>query len=330
MYDKNRAQLDKSKIQLDGSSQIRRQSINELTIDAAYAYLYWSIEFEKLSIYRNAVELANERKEYIQTAFDQGDRPMMDTLEAEIYLQKRTINASKQEAQYQQYQTLIGNYIWEENQVSDINFLNSFPEIFSVNWLKLNKDKSYLDKNTLLENHTQVRLLELKYDQLKVEQKLIKEEFKPTLNVRYNPLVGFTNNGSQLNVNNYKLGFDFSMPLYFRKARGRSSQNKIAYYNNDLKLQQTKQNLSLRVEAQNVIELNLAQAYEEVTESILNATILYDLEMDKFALGESSLFVVNQRENSLLDLRLQQIQLKKDMLMNRLNLFKTLQTDLEM
>ena len=110
--------------------------------------------------------------------------------------------------------------------------------------------------------------------------------------------------------NNFKYGITLSMPLFQRNARGEiaKTKNKIEEQN------WNKKYISLEIE--NKIKNSFTEFYSlkeqvKTNENILVANkLLFDTENTKFKLGESSLFLINNRELKYIESEQKHISLK--------------------
>jgi outer membrane protein TolC len=153
-----------------------------------------------------------------------------------------------------------------------------------------------------------------------VEKRFRIEMLKPQLDVTYHALLIPSHpNDLIYNSNNYKWGLQFSFPLLLRKERG---ELKLV----NLKIKETQNMLELKkselfLKANNYY--NLYQYYLNQL-SVLNQLVeryqkMLDAEKAKFLAGESSVFLVNARENFLLDAQIKQVSFYA-----KLNLYKYL------
>jgi outer membrane protein TolC len=119
------------------------------------------------------------------------------------------------------------------------------------------------------------------------------------------------NNSFNLNNNfdqNNKFGVTFQMPLFLRKERGNLKISKIKIEEANFQLQfdtqylQNKIKYQLQEVASYKRQLKLASDNKNLNQTMLNA------EEKLFSFGESSLFLVNTRENNLVAAALNEIQ----------------------
>ena len=103
---------------------------------------------------------------------------------------------------------------------------------------------------------------------------------------------------------NYKLGVDFAFPLFLRQERGQLQQARVR--ETVLEQQQSRRTILNQLTA----TYNTLQAYERQLTvqalTIANQRTLLQAELQKYDLGESTIFLINSRETKLIDLRIKQ------------------------
>jgi outer membrane protein len=103
---------------------------------------------------------------------------------------------------------------------------------------------------------------------------------------------------------NYKIGVDLVYPIFLRKERGKLREVQIKNRQTALNRQQSGRDVVNRVKiAYNQVRA-LSSQISTQNQVITNQGILVRGELEKFDLGESSLFLVNSRETKLIDLRI--------------------------
>ena len=146
---------------------------------------------------------------------------------------------------------------------------------------------------------------------------------KPQLDVQYNILqapVGDEPDGMVVNPNNYKLGVNFSFPIFLRKERAGLQQTKIKQ---EMLVQKQDQKL-LELENKRSQYLQQFQIYGEQRQLYRRMTSQYEAlleaERRKFDAGESSIFVLNSRELKLIDAREKLLKAENLVMKSRLGL----------
>jgi outer membrane protein TolC len=110
-------------------------------------------------------------------------------------------------------------------------------------------------------------------------------------------------------MKNYKFGATFYSSVFLRKERGKLALTNFKIQQGKFQLQQGKREvLNNILVAYN--ELNtFAQLLGIQQDLVRNADLLLTAEIARFEAGESSLFLVNQRERGLIEARAKQVEL---------------------
>jgi outer membrane protein TolC len=176
------------------------------------------------------------------------------------------------------------------------------------------------------QNHPEIAAYDAKINQLEAEAKWKKEKVKPQLNLEYNLLSTGFNSASDngFSTNNYKWGMTFSVPIFLREARGELQMARIkiqdSEYSRDLKSNDLINKASGTFE-----NLKLIRQQLQIAESNLNNyNQLLTAERERFFNGESSLFLVNQREMAYADAKNKVIELKAKLEMSSIEVLYTL------
>jgi outer membrane protein TolC len=181
----------------------------------------------------------------------------------------------------------------------------------------------------VLENHPKLRSLNFKFRGLEVDKRLKANKLLPVINVQYNFLTEDVDIARSFNTNQYKGGFSIAFPLFLRKERG---DLRLAKF----KLQDAQFEISnARITIQNRVlalyrELESFEIQNELIEDIVkDYSTMLSAEERKFSFGESSLFLINSRERSLIDSQLKAIEVQNKYLKTKAKLFNSLSRDLQ-
>jgi len=320
LMDERRANLAKADIQLNMNDAARISNLNKLLMSALDNYWDWMMITEKRQIQEQALSNARLRLEGTVQSFIEGDKPRVDTIEAFIQVQNRVADLNKIQTYEGNARILLSNFLWLNgqqmieigNQVETLD-LDEQEEVIPMQ--ELTKLKAFLDAL-----HPDIRQIQAKLQQLEVDRKLAREQFKPQLDVSYAFLSGgedfFYNSNDEnpalwdLFSQNYKWNVTFSFPLFLRKARGKMEQIKVKTLRNNFKLVEKRRSIQNKINTL-ISELTLAKTQIDLyTEMVSNYQQLFEAEQFKFQLGESSVFLINSREQKLLDAQLKLIDLK--------------------
>ena len=146
-------------------------------------------------------------------------------------------------------------------------------------------------------------------DQLKLNNRLEREYLKPRVDLKYNTIVnlGKDNFSPSLSLNDYKYGIKVEVPIQNRKTRGELRLNQALVEQTELDQTYYQQQLNNKYSALTKSKYIQEDIIAVVTEKINNSNALYNAEVLKFDLGESSVFFLNQRERKLLEARMEMI-----------------------
>lgn len=312
--DQRRAALQSARIYQSLAKNERQSILNDLFLNATSAYTQWASAYENVIVYQNALALAKERFVGTKSLFINGDKPAIDTLEALILVQNREFKLNEYRQDVINTKNQLSSFLWlPDNLPVDANKLQMKP-VSAV--LELGATDNVLKSNPLLvsQQNTEVLAYNFKLQELEIERKLKLEDIKPNLNFN----VGILNRGKNpfidINANAFddrqKFGFTFSMPLTFTKQRASYSLTKLKIKEANLLLNDkqntvvNKWNSYLNDYYTYDKQINLYQLTLENNKKLLAG------EEVKFKFGDSSLFLLNSREQKVLETQEKIIELK--------------------
>ncbi len=304
LMDKRRATLQQAKIFQSQSQQDQLKMLNDLLYSAYNAYWQWAGAYQLYSIYNKYYQISKDRFRLVRIAFDNGDRAIMDTVEAMTQVQNYEAQMTDARQKISAASLELSNFLWLENDSAYQLPTRFFPD--TVQFVMAVNDQTIdaLLSRSATENPS-LKAYSFKLEALDVERKLKFQSLLPMVNLKanllnsgYNVIKGFDGNFLQ---NNYKWGIDVKVPLLFREGRGDYNKSK-------LKIQETNLEFNAKKwETENKIrnyytEANLIQQQIRSVQSVYNGYLtLFKAENLKFYNGESSLFLVNSRETKLIE-----------------------------
>lgn len=318
VMDKRMAALKQAKIFREASEQERLAMLNDLLLEANKAYYDWALSYENLLIFNDAIKLAQVRFDATKQTFYLGDRPAIDTVEALTQLQSRQFQYNEARLQFIKAGLEVSNFLWYDNDMPMQVGEQVKPALLNSDFAALNINLARAEEFET--NLRQVNPVLLAYNyklkMLDVERRLKIENLKPVLTLNYNLLSRrfnmFTEGSPAIFRNDYKFGVKFSMPLTFAQGRGELKLTK-------LKIQDTRYSFNLKtLEMVNKLKLyynELVITKEQAViygDMVRNMQTLFNGEDQRFKNGESSLFLVNTRENNMLNtaMKLKELQAK--------------------
>ncbi len=280
--------------------------LNDLIYNASQAYLIWQqYQFFEEVLIEN-VSIANVYFENTKQTFFNGEKTAMDTLEAFILYQDAIATLQKNELGLIKSKRTVENYLWF-NEVPIALQEETEPETYTNQIFEAPMILNFADvtQNPII----LASINKLSY--FEIEQRLKREKLKPKLKLKYNPLLSTSENSISPNysISDYKWGIDFSMPILFRSARADVQRGEV-------KIQETKLDIQdKRNELQNKIENSWQQQqlYNEqillIEKNLESYKRLLEGETEKFNYGESSVFLLNKRQEKYINGQLKLIEM---------------------
>lgn len=316
------ADIRKAKIARNLNAAERNLQAIEIIYEAAVSYMNWKRSFEEVKLYENYIQNALIRYKGIATLINEGDKPAIDSIEAGIVVKTRQLNLEDAKLKLTKAKLELSNYLWLENNIPlELND-NLSPEDFLTNTIK-----ETLQINELapidLDNHPKIKALDAKIAMLKVDRKLKANALLPKLDLSYNYLSepSYIDN---YRFEDYKIGLNFSFPLFLRKERGSLKLADLKIQDSEFNLQFERKNLENKIKSQQQEIVSLEKQQEYNDKLVKDFTKLLNAEDRLFEMGESSLFIINSRENSLVSSQLNEIALENRYLNALISIYKTL------
>jgi len=315
LFDNRRAALRQAQTMRSLSQAEQKIAVNDLMNEALTSYLEWLRAYENYRLISDAIRINEERLRFVRLEFLQGNKPAIDTSEVVAQLQNFLQQQNAAWLAFQNEGIYLSNFLWLEN-ARPLQWNEKIIPDTSVLSIAYDSHlKEILDLVNLdISDHPKMELYRSKIEFLETERRLKAQYLAPKLSVNANLL----NKGYELPgevsramlENNYKLGVDFSLPLLLREARG-------AYRTTKLKTQETilardQEQLSLENKVRRYFN-EVVSLYEQIAlyeSAYQNYVRLYRGEQTRFSVGESTLFILNSRENKLIETQQKLIDLR--------------------
>ncbi|MCD8740793.1 TolC family protein [Mucilaginibacter roseus] len=310
LIDERRSTLQQAKVMVNYAEAEKVKQINSVWYTAAKDYWAWYYAYREYLLLREGVTLAEKRFEAVRRQTLIGDKPPIDSVEASITVQERQIQLAKSTISLQNSALILSNHLWNAEGTPLELPPNAVPQ--AVN------NKITLPDNALLENllgqadqqHPELLKLRAKNAQLDIDRRYRQEMLKPKINVSGSLLSTrrdfntYVPDYYDFNWSNYKVGIEFAFPLFLRKERGKLREVKIKQQQLNYDLQQYGREISNNIRSSyNDLNAYRSQLVVQV-QSINNQQTLLTGELQKFELGESTLFLINSRESKLIDMKI--------------------------
>jgi outer membrane protein TolC len=316
ILDKRRAALQQGKLFLRQSEWERRNVINDLLLDAYIAYWEWAKQYQVYLVLENTVRINEFRYELVKVSFEQGDRAAIDTTEALAQLQ--TFMQMREEAllKFRKTSLELSTFLWLPNDQPVYLTERVIPDTLwaqqQFGTVNINNLTEWLTQTTA--NHPKLQMISYKLQALEVERRLKFQTLLPRADVKYNFLQRGYNvlGGANYNFfeNNYKFGVNVAIPIPNRSGFGAYRAAKIKLQATNLEQNFTQVNLENKVRFHYNEVLNLQKQIRIYEDAYRNYIKLFEAEQLKFSLGETTVFLLNTRENKALEALQKLLELK--------------------
>jgi outer membrane protein TolC len=315
IIDMRRNTLRQAEIYRNMAEAEKAKLINKLIFAAAKEYWNWYFAYRQFVWIQEGYNLADIRFKALKARALVEDAAPIDTVEALILLQDRQVQLQESIVELQNARIMVSNYLWSPDKNPMMLPENIIPDTFRVATQKIDDQKLRELIDRAENQHPEILKNQFKLKQLTFEERYRREMFKPKLDVSFNYITPYTDKyGETLPMlplsQNYKMGIDFAFPIFLRKERGKFQQIKIKQQQTNLDLMQNRREITSEVKTAYNEVRNFEQQILVQTATVRNQERLVQAEYQRFDLGESTLFIVNSRENKLIDYRIKLESLK--------------------
>lgn len=318
--DDRRAALQQAQLLKDINQNERYLNLNDLLFGAALAYWDWLEAFRHLKVAQEALRLSQSRLIDLKNTVLQGERPGIDTIEARLIVQERRLHLQETIQDYEVSKINLNNFLWLSKEQQTIatthpktDFWPSINDTAIVSLPHPNNTDHYWANS--IDKHPILTTYRYKSNNLDIERRLKANKLLPKLNIQYNFLAKqfnyFGNEGYGLPLlNNFKWGISASLPLLFRQERGNLALVELKLKDIELQIEQKSREINNKIAAQTTKINNLAEQIRIYEQNVIDYKTLLEAENIRFAMGESSVFLVNSRETKLVEARQKMVSLQ--------------------
>lgn len=314
LIDARRATLEQARL-IGGLYDAERFSVvNKLLLQVNKDYLDWSYGYSRTQLAAEGLRLAVQRFDAIRYKVLLGELPALDSVEALVEVQNRQNTLTAARIDFMNAGFSLSNHLWSDKGEPAQLTEDILPDALDRNPPVPQTIPLSQLQDSAMSAHPELRKMEAKIDQLDIDRRWAAEKLRPKLQLDYGL---YSSGGTDFSdagffnpywSDNMRVGLSFSTSLFLREERGKYNLSK-------LKVQQARfEQQRIRREVYN----QLRSAYNEYTllsvqlndqlAQVRNAELLLEGEQLRFNEGESSLFLLNSRENALLLFRLRTLE----------------------
>lgn len=322
LMNKRMADVKKAKFFKAQTQAERNLQVNQILYDASIAYFDWLQAYNETKIYERFLENASIRFEGVRSSVLAGDKAGIDSLEAGIVVKNRSLELEQAKVKLLKTRLEASNFIWLNNTPVDINQtvspMSTLEEDIDV-VLGINTIQSYN-----VDNHPKLLALGSKIDGLDVDRQLKANKLLPVIDAQYNFLSETPDQANSFNASSYKATINVAFPLFLRKERGDLKLSKLKLQDAQFTFADTQLQIKNKIEAITQ-ELESYKTQNKLIKTIVaDYQTLLSAEERKFSFGESSVFLINSRENKLIESQVKAIKLNNKFNVTKAKLFNSL------
>jgi outer membrane protein TolC len=316
------ADLRMAKIQLKLSQAQQRLSAIAVLYDASIAYFNWKRNYNEVKMYETFLSNANIRYRGISILIREGDRPAIDSVEAGIIVRNRKLSLEDSKLKLAKAKLDLSNYLWLENNIPLELQDDIFPEEKLLLTIKETlRTNELMMANPSIVNHPKINALENKIQMLDVERKLKANMLLPKIDLGYSYL-SEPSAFSDYKFQDYKIGLNFYFPVFLRKERGSLKISKFKLQDAQFDLDFERVQLTNKINAQQTEISSLEKQKSLIDDLVKDNQTMLKSEERLFTFGESSIFLINTRENNLVTAQISQLTIENRYFNSNAELFK--------
>jgi outer membrane protein TolC len=218
----------------------------------------------------------------------------------------------------------LANYLWLENTIPVELSDNLTPEENLENTIQETlRTNDLLNANFSITGHPKINALQNKVDILNVDRRLKANSLLPRIDLGYTYLSepsAFDN----YRFEDYKVAMNFYFPLFLRKERGDLKLAKFKLQETQFALELEKVQLTNKIKAQQTEIQSLQKQRVYIKELVTDNSTMLTSEERLFSFGESSMFLINTRENNLITAQLAAIALENRYYVSNSELYRVM------
>jgi outer membrane protein TolC len=318
------ATLRKAKFFRQQTQSERDLLVNAVLFDATEVYFQWWQAAQERVLFKNILQNAQVRLRGIKRSVEVGDKAVIDSVEARIAVKKRLLGFEQAKIDFIKKRLELSNFLWidgvpvelQETVIPEEDLLSEIDAALEIMGQSL-------DLFTI-ENHPKILAMRLKMDQLEVDRQLKANKLLPKIEASYDAISPQWGDAGTYNLDDFKAGISFSMPLFLRKERGDKRLAEIKLQDAEYDLLATSLAIENKVKAI-FSEIESYTVQNDITQEIVqDSRAMLIAEERKFQLGDSSLFLINSRETKLIESSLKRLEVGVKLLNSKARLFNSL------
>lgn len=305
--DRRRTTFEKARLRPLLADANQRFEQNNLLRSAALQYWSWAEASEQLRIAENVLAIAVQRATFIASRSRRGEVAGLDSVEALQEVERRRGDLFRARRTLEQANIDASVFVWAETGLP--RALSQAPQRLPF-MPNLDSLKTRADRDRALTMRPEMQRLDFTQQTTTLDLGLAREQQKPLIDAKtqwlYYP--------ERASADNFKVGLDFAMPVFFRTATAQAELFTISLERTRLQIAQTARFINAEIDnAISALE-RAAERFEAADKEARYAQQMEDGERKRFFAGETSLLIVNLRERAAAEARVRVVSAQADYL----------------
>lgn len=305
LTDDRRTAVAQAKAMRDVATADRAAMVNKLLFAAVKDYAGWYEAERRRAIADTGVGLAAFRLQAIRQRVLNGDAAAIDTIEAGLELERRRVARAEAAAAARVARLGVSLYLWDEDGEPLDLAADAAPSLGPLDAERLDTTQADVWLAQALRFHPDVQKALGKLRAAEAARRLFRQELLPDARLELSaigddettaPFSGWPSTDE-----NYKVGLKAKSALLLMKERGKYDASRFKAQIAGLETELTSRTIRAEVLGAIVDVVAFESILERQREAVRYAGLLRDGEVRRFDAGESTLFLVNARERTLLD-----------------------------
>ena len=316
LIDKRRAAIRMANLVKELSINDQQLALNDLLRESLHQYWDWVQAYQNWQTLEQAFQANDRRIQWIRQMIAVGEMAAIDSTEARAQWQYFRSQADQARLQWEQATLELSTFLWTSRQQTYLLPENVQPDASALAFTVREEpglptlDSLYLQ----LEQHPKLQQFRQQLKLLDIRRRLQFQDILPQVKLQYQRLgKGFEvwqHASSSVFDDNYRYGVKLNFPLRMSSARGAYRSTRISIQQTELDQLQTVADLRAGLGRFYAAALTWNRQLDLLDDNQQQYEQLLRSEEVRLRNGESSLFIVNNREIRALDARLSLIKAK--------------------
>lgn len=309
--DANRAQLEKSNLDIYVQKQNFMLTKIDILKNAGYAYWNWVGEGQKVLVYQHLLSLALERQKALEKRYQLGDAARIDAVENKRLVVQRQIALILAQRSLQQASFVLSLFYRDHSGRTIIPTPAQLPHGLLLR--AENEAAPSLNRNNednFILHHPLVERIEKEIKMSNIDVGLARNSYLPTVNTLFYTAKDYGVGDPLKEPTSYNVEVQFNFPVLLRQARGDTAAALSKLYSLSDQEKLAKDNIRVALQdSANQLKM-VAQQVQMTDQELVLAREVEKAEQIRFTQGDSSIFLVNQREQSVVETEIRAIDAK--------------------